>query len=95
MSLYHNPQIISWHKHTAKTSQMDTATQTEFCHWERRQTNLLTLEKKNKHGHLLLCAYRITTSILRALLAHWAALATAVVLLCKENFSHETSHSFT
>lgn len=48
MSLYHNPQIISWHKHTAKTSQMDTATQTEFCHWERQQTNLLTLEKKKQ-----------------------------------------------
>lgn len=52
--------------------------------------------KKLNHGHLLLCTYHITASILRALLACWAALAIAVVLLlCKENFSHETSRSFT
>lgn len=68
MSLYHNLWIISWHKHTARTSQMDTVTQTEFCHWERQQTNL-SLKKTNPWTPLV-WAYHITASILRALLAH-------------------------
>lgn len=55
MSLYHNLQIMSWHKHAAKTSQMDTAMQIEFCHWERQQTNLLSLKKTKSQTPLPLC----------------------------------------